>query len=329
MSSVLSNLKRFPNLDTISIELPYDPKVTDLEAVGEETDEVVISAEGKLAWRALAARTWEALIQNKDINLKTLETCRIGHAKISTFSKSAFRQFLTQIEVFKLSMWGMKGSNTLTRFLPFMSMLNVYFFDNLISTTNFVLKAAIEGHLGPEGLHHAGPLKLKGHQMPNVTTVFLKYIIICPELIDFLVGHEKKLKSLSLHKCSASRTSAIKTSIPWKDLFDCLYNSEFENFRHLEVLYTHMPLTSHEEYPDRLFDDESDDEEDLEEIKQARLIYKQDEHLRIFPYTFLGAGNGTRYADTVENLRAFQRGEDQASYDRLMDKLKTNANKSG
>ena len=64
------------------------------------------------------------------------------------------------------------------------------------------------------------------------------------------------------------------------------------------------------------------------EIQEARRMYDQDEHLRIFPYTFLAPENGTPLPDYSENLRAFRLGKDQASYDRLLHKLETQANQN-
>ena len=321
VASVLSSLKRFPNLDTISIELPYERQLT-----GDSTDSEVLSAERITPWRALIAKSWGALVRNGNIHLKTLDINRLGPVKVSTFKTSAFRAFLAQFKSFKLSIWGMERISQESLYKAPMSMLDAYFFDNLSSTTNFVFKAPVEGRLGLKrgrGGNFHTPLKLRNDQMPNLKTVFLKYIFICPELIDFLVGHQKTLESLSLHKCSASTRRMARNGIPWKDLFDCLYDSRFEEFRHLDVHFTHMPMTHREEYPDVNSEDEDaiEDERELEATKQARLRYMQDEHLRIFPYTWLLRENGICVNDYHENFKAFERGEDQASYDRLMRKI--------
>ena len=63
------------------------------------------------------------------------------------------------------------------------------------------------------------------------------------------------------------------------------------------------------------------------EVQEARRMYDLDEHLRIFPYTYLYPENGSPLPDYDENLRAFRLGKDQASYDRLLHKLETQANR--
>lgn len=210
-------------------------------------------------------------------------------------------------------------------------MLDVSFFNNLVSVTKFVLKATPEGPLGLVGSPHRVPLKLKKEQMPNVKTVCLEYIFICPELIDFLAGHQKTLESLSLHRCSASRKSMARNGIPWKDLFDCLYSSGFNKFRHLEVRFDRAPYRDQSWDLGGFRDDEDgrEDKRNMEAAKQVRHLYRQNQHRITFPYTWLSTRTGLCLEDSVENLRAFERGQDQASYDKLMHKLKTNANNYG
>ena len=301
-----------------------------MDPAGEETGEFLESVEGTVPWRALAAKTWEALSKNKDINVKTLDIIRFGPVSISTYSTPAFRTFLAQFECFKFSIWDKDGSSV-AQDQPPMSMLDVHFFNNLVSVTKFVLKASSEGPLGLKGNPHRVPLKLKKEQMPNVKTVCLEYVFLCPELIDFLAGHQVTLESLSLHRCSASRRSMARDGIPWKDLFDCLYGSGFNKFRHIEVLVDRAPYRDQSSDLGR-FNDGEDGRADKRIMKAAKRVchlYWQNQRQIIFPYTWLSNQTGLCLEDFVENLGAFERGEDQTSYDRLMHKLKTNASNHG
>ncbi|KAL8785698.1 MAG: hypothetical protein Q9195_008521 [Heterodermia aff. obscurata] len=322
--TVLSTLRRFQNLDSISLEFPCNHDGAD----DLEPDEVVISREQEWAWLALMVQTWSALTQNGNMNLKNLEIIRYGPTQISTYKTPAFRAFLTQFQSFKFSISGTPLISNLTFYKPQMGMLDVYFFDNLVSVTDFALKAPVEGPLGLDGERYLVPLKLKSDQMPNVKKVLLKYIFICPELIDFLVGHQKTLESLSLHKCSAIRSLFVRSGISWSTLFDCLDRAGFENLRHFEVLFTRMPLTYRQNFPDvgGEGDDEnaSEDERELKQTKEMRFRYENDKNLRIFPYSYLREDSGACFEDYIGNREEFERGEDQASYDRLMHKIKTN-----
>ena len=332
VSSILSGLNCFPSLETLSIEFPYHFADYDEWDEGldlcaeEESDEDVKTAESEIAWRALMARTYTALIQNKGTNLKSLEIKKLGPMKVSTFNDPAFHQFLGQIERFTLSIYGEDNGagwqiNKVEHYIALMSKLDTYFFNHLTSCTYLTLEAPEEGPLGLEGMNHI-PLALKKDQMPVLKTIYLKYVLVGQELIDFLAGHSKTLETLTLRQCSAEPEGLADNGITWKTFFDGLYEAEFEKLYQLSLLYNTIPLTSEE------CNGKAEDEEKVSaEVKKARQILKDDSNRRLFPYISIDDKYGMIFELEGENLASFRKGEDQAAYDRLMCSVRANGEK--
>ena len=334
VDSVLSNLGSFPNLENISVEFPY--KFADYSewdegldlCAEEEPDEAVVSEESKVAWRALMAKSWDALMQNKGKKYKCLQVRKLGPIKVSNFNHVDFHKFLGRFERFELSIYGEDNGagwsiNKVELYTVLMGKLGIYFFDHLTSVTELTIKAPEEGPLGLQGTSHA-PLELRKGQMPALRTLFLEYILIGQELIDFLIDHVNTLESLSMLRCSADVNGLAEDGIPWSHFFNALINAEFERLCHFDLLSDKIPLTRAEKYGE-----EEDEVEVSEQVKNVRQVLKDDENRRLFPYTTLCDKYGAIYQDDKQNLDAFERGEDQASYDRLIVIINKNMKRDG
>lgn len=76
VNTVVSYLQVFPNLETLSINSDYhfndwsEWKRRWRDTDKDETDKEVKRAEEEIAWRALMAKSYEAMIRNKAIKLK-------------------------------------------------------------------------------------------------------------------------------------------------------------------------------------------------------------------------------------------------------------------
>lgn len=330
VKKVLSDLQVFPSLELLSVR--FDNQFDDYAEwdeglnIGEEeeSDEDVKQAEEKIAWRALMAKTYAALLQNESFTLKGFEINDLVRKKVSTLSNPAFHAFLGRIERFHLSIYGEDNGagwliNTHYYYEAMMSKLDKYLFDHLASITTLVLKAPKEGPIGLEGMNHVR-LALKKGQMPHLKTLELEYIFVCQELIDFLLDHTQTLEHLSMHKCSSSINGLAHNGIPWHRLFNSLADAKPEQLTHLEISFKSVPLT----YEESFGHDENEDEVPAE-VKEAREILRNDPSRRIFAHINLDDKYGMLFDDDEENLASFQRGEDQASYERLMRIVNANA----
>ena len=329
---LLSGLQRFTCLETLSVEFAYhfddwDQWEDGLDLCAEvETEEQVKAAEEEEAWRALMAKTYDALLRNQGIHFKTLDINQIVQKKVSTFNSKLFHDFLGHFEQFTLSIRGEDNgagwkSNKSEEYHALISGFDKYFFDHLASVTTLIIKAPREGPLGLEGMNHAR-LALKKDQMPLLKAVHLEHVFICPELIDFLVGHSKTLERLSLNHCFGGVNGLAENGIHWKQLFDTVYDSNPEKLRQIEILPIKLPLTDAE-----VWGAPETETKISEEVREARQILETDSNRRVFAYTTLDDKYGMLFQDEEENLASFLRGEDQASYERLKHKINQNAEK--
>ena len=285
-------------------------------------------AEGEIAWRALMAETWKALANNQDTKLKTLGIKKLGPINISTFSNPEFHRFLGQFERFHLSIYGEDDGagrriNQGEPYETLMAKLDIYFFDHLTSVTDFVLKAPEEGPLGLNGQSYV-VLALKRDQMPALKTIYLEYLIVGEVLVDFLVCHEKMLESLRMKNCSADVSGLAVNGLPWSNFFGALNQARFKRLVQFELLPDRVPLTSEE-----CFGRREDERKVPSEAKQARQILKDDPSRRLFAYTTRDDKYDMVFEDDKENVAAFNRGKDQAGFDKLMKKIEINLTQSG
>lgn len=329
VDTILSDLQQFPNLETLSIEFAYhfdDHKEWDegLDfGAQEETDEEVRDAEEDIAWRALMAKTYEALTRNTDLHLKALEIRQLVPKRVSTFSSQPFRDLLSHVERFRLSIYGQDNGaawniNKGKEYCSLMSELDELFLDHLKSVIDVAIEAPAEGPLGLEGMSHV-PLALKQQQMPSIKSLRLDYIFICPELVSFVLSHSKTLEHLSLVDCYAGIEGLAENGICWQEFFDSLCNANLGKLSQIEVSPADQPLSDSEVYPTL-----AKDEEVPEEVHEAREILERDPSRRLFGYASLDDKYGMIFENDEENLASFQRGEDQASYDCLLRKIDAN-----
>ena len=329
----LSNLDRFPNLQFVRVEFPFgfddkdgDYGVTIFEK--EESEEVVASAERNERWRALMAKTFHALANNKELCFRKFEIKQLIAKEVSTFNSEAFHEFLGRVKQFKLSMRGEESEmgvkmNVLSGFAAFVSRLDRFFFNHLTSVTDLAIVADQAGPLGLEGTRHVR-LALHKHQMPLLKTIYLENIFICPELVSFLLARTPTMESISLHNCFASMQGSAKTGIYWSEFFTALHDAMPKKLCHLEITPMDVPLCIQEDGwgPVRK-------EEMPEEYFEARQALEENLRLRLFPYASLDETYGEILNDYDENLDACLRGDDQRAYDDLMKIVNVNRKPSG
>ncbi len=345
--TVVSDLQVFPNLETLSINFNY--QFNDWSewrrrwrAIDEcETDKDVKRAEEEIAWRALMAKTYEAMIRNKAIKLKNLEIRELMPMKISTFTNPAFGAFLSRLERFNLLIYGEEYNKYDTRrsnacYASMMAKLDEYFFNHLTSATAFALKASEHCPLGLKGNRGSYiPVAFYDCQMPLLQELDLEYIFVCPELMYFLLDHVPTIEHLSMYNCSSSIGGFAENEMHWCQFFDALTDANPERLSHLQITDKNkdarfgIPLTAEEVYDDDEIRPECYPNEPHEEIEEAFGILEAEHDQRLFAHTYFEIKYGTLLHDLAENLASFQRGEDQASYERLMRIVNANATRGG
>ena len=325
VTSILSNLSQFPNLDSVSIGFtyPYRHAFDDYN----DNDEDSIPEAGR-AWRILITKTYDALALNKPPNFKALELRYWNWTYTAPFTALPFHTLLHHLKTFNISFRGgshAAGSNinTETAFLRTMAQLDSLFLNHLESATSLTLLASEAGPLGLKGWPFHTPLRLRPTQMPLLTSLSLEYIFICRELVSFATAHASTLHTLILHNCAAG----VKYHTPefyWQHLFAGL-TAGMTQLQRLEVTPVGVPLTSEETCPREEWEEE---EEETEEIKSARRTLREDPTRRLFSYASLDDKYGMLVPEEEENLKAFLRGEDEVAYAEVMRRVHQNANAS-
>lgn len=325
VDTLLCDLNRFPSLERLSIRFDFDlmsldwpendadwendtdsENEIDWEEKADEANALAVSA-----WRALMSATYSALTQNRSPHLKHLDIRQLIWENVPTFSHENFHEFLSHMEKFTLSIYGdniERMSNTLDNYYNVMANLDIYFFDHLANVTTVSIKATNEGPLGLDGWPHV-PLALEADQMPLLTTLHLEWIIICQELVDFLVGHKDTLEDLSLEHCYASPTCRVllkgiaDNRIYWSELFISMLSACPTKLRRLELVVGEMVWPS----------------------KQILDLLAQDPPRKFFGYANLRERDGELVYDMEQGSAAFLKGEDQASWDQLKELVERNA----
>ncbi|OZJ03662.1 hypothetical protein BZG36_03529 [Bifiguratus adelaidae] len=165
----------------------------------------VKKAEENEGWRAFMARTYDALAENIEPVVKELEIKQLVPKEVSGFTTPAFRGFLGTLERFELS----------------------YFFNYLRNITEFSFTAYSGCPIGLQGHDHSR-LALNASQMRLLKCVYLESIFVCPEMVEFLVGHVGTLERISFQDCYGGTDKSAYNQIQWSALFA----AAFEKFRH-------------------------------------------------------------------------------------------------
>ena len=328
-------MRRFPNLQVVSIEFPIDWEDWDEHwdlLVEGETSEQVLEAEARQGWRSLMARSIDALCQSGSAHFGTLELRKLVPKEVSTFSSDAFHHFLSTVRNFKISIrdydngagWTM---NTTEEFANFANKLGVYFFDHLPSATTFVLEADESGPLGLEpGRWHAH-LALQRSQMPLLKILALRYIFVCRELTDFLVAHADTLEEVVMTDCLACNSPLVddvnteNDGMRWHEMFNAFADSSPSRLKRLDILSTKEIDV---EYKTRYPYTEDDDEDEGGDVVKVREELAENPKRRLFTYVDLDDKYGTLMEDYKQVREAFLSGNDQRAYDRLVSIVEKN-----
>jgi hypothetical protein len=121
VEKILSDLSCFPKLEKLIVEFPFgngqdDAEYgldNDTEWIGafysfdtEEDAEQVKEYEQTYGWRAIMAKSFDAIVQNKNSKIRSLELRGTVSKEVSTWSTQAFRDLLNSLDEFKVSIRG-------------------------------------------------------------------------------------------------------------------------------------------------------------------------------------------------------------------------------
>ena len=331
VDNLLSDLDQFSHLESLSIGFtyPYDSTFGEYyDAEGIMDNE---NPEAARAFKALITTTYKTLFRNKVPQLRAVEIRKFVWTFTEPYESQTFHDFLSHVKHFSLSVRGGDNGagwcvNTCDGYLECVARFDELFLDHLASATSLTLQAPDQGPIGLEGMRHA-PLALGAQQMPLLKSLRLEFIFICQELADFIASHADTLERLTLHDCNSS-VNGLQENEPfyWSHFFDALHDADLKQLSYLEIQPHNAPLTF-DEAMDRNYNRVPTEHEEPENVQQIRQVISTDKKRRVFGYAMLDGKYGACDEDEEENQAAFERGEDQAAFDRLMLHINANAAK--
>ena len=325
VGSILSNLSQIPNLETVRVGFPIDFQEAGFSYeygmfTETESKEEVAEAEENEGWRALMAKTFDALVQNTSPGFKNLVLENLMPVEVSTFNTAALQDLLRQMHRFELSLYGEENACWETSgspgFQSFVGNLDTWFFNDLISVTDLTIHAHEYAHMGGGFAH----LPLYTAQLPLVKALRLKNIVLCPGLQMFLVNHADTLEVLELTDCFACDEDH---RIFWDGIFTSLIEAKPKKLRSLTILPSKLPLNDND-FPD---DNNYMKDPDSDEIARVRRILKENPERRLFGYAFIDDKYSFLYRQEEDNLAHFLIGDDQRAYTELMEIVDANASR--
>lgn len=322
VSSILADLKCFPNLQTLTVEFDFgfrdQTKWSYVPQIFNEQEDCqqVAMAEMNEAWRSLMAKVWNALVQNTDPHFKNLGIRHMVPKEVSTFRKPEFGAFLNAMEHFSLTAHGNvtgERDNTLEGVGKFYSHLEGFIFDHLTNLSHLHLVASERGPLGltKDNFNDCLPLPLAVQHMPLIQSIHLEGVWVCPDLLNVLASRISTLKSITMRDCMGhAPDEANMPELRWAHLFQGLADASPKFLKSFLIESTGSCGV--------MISDGSESSEEVEKIRAVSGILNGQQKRRLFAYQYCDEKSGNRRDDDKVSRTAFLRGDDQIQYDRLM-----------
>ncbi|KAL8959030.1 MAG: hypothetical protein Q9193_004030 [Seirophora villosa] len=312
VKSVLSNLAIFPNLEKLildfDLENVQDGSFEDLmQSHDEETEQQIIEAEGKQAWRALQKQAFDAITtkgSNKSREL-VVKTCPLKAT--SLFGSEQMNQWLAQLQSFSFQVRGRDDrgiwcSNTFYCFHHYVEKLDHYFFNALTNVTRLTISGHEDGLVGQSEVHQA-LVPLKPEHVPKLRELEMRWYFIQETFVDFLKAH-----STTLENDWDTNEPLPEDELCWHHFFHTYAASKPSALRHVTVVPETVEL-----------DDET--------VQLQEDWKKQGKERRAFAYALIDDLHGTLMEDEDENTHALRRGQDMAGWKELLAVVRANKEK--
>ncbi|KAL9618365.1 MAG: hypothetical protein Q9160_006947 [Pyrenula sp. 1 TL-2023] len=330
---VLSQLVRFPHLETLRIEFSFDIANWSESIhifMDGETEDGRRKAERCNHWRKLMLRTFRSLTSNGPPLFSGLELINLPSVTVSVYESQEFNNFLGGLRSFKLNLLGGDNGagwhiNTQPGWQIWIPKIKAYFFDHLTNVETVIFEAPEEGPIGLEGQNHA-PLPFAKGQMPHLSSLTLKCCFVEPALVEYLSQQleARKLEELHLQHCHSSKVDYgdAYNSITWAEFFQALSKTKPRSLR--KLVMTDAGCYPNETEIRIVGYDEREDDAEVKEVR-ARLEDGKGKGRKLFSYVRLDDKYGMVFPEETDNRKEFLEGKDQRAYDDLMGRVKENA----
>ncbi|KAF2495777.1 hypothetical protein BU16DRAFT_356312 [Lophium mytilinum] len=158
-------------------------------------------------WGQLQAKTYEALCENQNHNIKTLQILDLSR-ECDALDDPKFHKFLERIRTVGIShVLACRKRHGSAHYFETTRYLSRRFIDHLPSVQHLKLKGPVYGAWSYEGLPYdwtkEATLPLKVTQMPQLKSINLSRTLVSQEMISFFVSHQDTLEHITLQNCYA------------------------------------------------------------------------------------------------------------------------------
>ncbi|KAI4113185.1 MAG: hypothetical protein LQ345_005776 [Seirophora villosa] len=316
---VLSNLAIFPNLETLILDfdlesVKYDDFEDVMQRYAEETEQQIIEAEGKRAWRALQKQVFDA-ITTKDSNKSrelVVKTCPLKAT--SLFGSDQMNQWLAQLQSFSFQVRARDEgagwcTNTFYCFHQYVEKLDHYFFNALTNVTRLTISGHEDGAVGLTAMHQA-LVPLKPEHVPKLRELEMRWYFIQETFVDFLKAHSTTLETSGAYEDWDINEPLPEDERCWHRFFHTYAASKPSALRHVTVVPEDVPL-----------------ELDDETVQLQEDWKKQGKERRAFAYAQIDSKYGMLVEDDDENTWALRRGQDMEGWQELLAVVRANKEK--
>jgi len=332
VEDVLTHLERFPHLEILSVHFKAgETQTLDEEAVEDNFDiwmhlsdpyrdfTGLKHKEGRSDWKALMARTYDAISNSERPSaLTTLELRNVLPSGISSFTTEAWHTFLRTLKILRLSLHGGAESFNLAEgYLGFVENLDLLF-SQLVSVTELRFAASQSGLPGVAGdLYTVFPLHVG--DMPVLQVLELQWCFVSERTARFIASHVGTLRRVILKDCySAATCYNAEEHTTWTTFFNVIANSLGTEKSPVleEFCVTPGVLGQSRQLGNGVVQDVPISGDD-QQIELAQSMSRTDPCRRPFGYATIDDKYGYLREDGEQNLTAFLLGHDQATFDRV------------
>ncbi|KAL8896546.1 MAG: hypothetical protein Q9207_007658, partial [Kuettlingeria erythrocarpa] len=330
--SILFDLASFPNLQALVVDFDSEKihrldfgDFVDPDDRDQESEEQIVEAEGRQAWRALQRQTFDAISKDNSSRIRHLvvKTCPLKAP--SLYGSEQMNEWLANLESFSFEVYAREEgadwcTNTFLGFQYYIENLDRHFLDSLSNVTRLTISGHAQGPIGLTEMHQA-LVPLRPDHVPKLRELQMGWYFIQDSFVDFLGAHSSTLERLTLNHCFMvtdfhatgaeddwDDNGALPDDIPsWYRFFHAYASSKPTALRHVNVKPENARL------------DHNDATENV--LKTCK---EQGKERRAFAYAEVDDDYGVLFENDEENSRAVRRGMDMRGWEELMEVVRAN-----
>ena len=334
---VLTHLKRFPNLEVLSVQFKLgETEGEDFEGAlsafeqwrndaGPPRDlNALKRLEETAEWRAVMAKTYDSIADSeRPSTLTTLELRNLLPSGVSSFNTEPWQAFLRTLKTFRISLHGHEGGcgsslSTAWGYFDLVRNLDLVF-SQLANVTELRFVASRYGLPGLPGQHHTA-LPLNVEDMPLLQVLEMQFCFVSERIARFIGSHIKTLKRVRLEDCySAASDYNTEEHTTWATFLSIIANSldaaEDPPLEEFFISPRKLGKSRWQGGHDGLSVPIQGDEQ---QVELAWSMSRAEPHRRPFDYAKVDDKYGFLSKEEEQNLNAFLSGHDQAAFDRVM-----------